>query len=85
MALIVGDATGGKGYGQNMIELADGSALYLSVLRYFTPKGVSLAGVGVTPDLETSLTEEALVNFYSLSYEEDTQLVAACEAILAKK
>lgn len=84
VATVVGDATGGKGYGQNMIELADGSALYLSVLRYFTPKGVSLANTGVTPDQIVSLPEEDLANFYSLTYEQDLQLVAACEAVLGK-
>lgn len=85
VATVVGQHTGGKGYGQNMIELADGSALYLSVLRYFTPKGVSLADRGVTPDLEAVLSEEAMTDFYNLSYEQDTQLVAACQAIFDKK
>lgn len=84
VAVVVGDATGGKGYGQSLIELADGSALNLSVLRYFTPKGVSLANIGVTPDQSVSLTEEAMTNFYSLTYEEDAQLVAACQTVLGK-
>lgn len=85
VATVVGDPTGGKGYGQSLIELGDGSALNLSVLRYFTPKGVSLAGVGVTPDQAVSLTEEAMTNFYALTYQEDAQLVAACESVFAKK
>lgn len=85
VATVVGDPTGGKGYGQNLIELSDGSALNLSVLRYFTPKGASLAGTGVTPDLQIGLEEEAMANFYYLSYEEDAQLVAACQTIFDKK
>ena len=42
-AFTVGQPTTGKGYFQNTIELSDGSAVNLSVGKYYTPKGVSLA------------------------------------------
>ena len=51
-ALVVGEKTCGKGYFQYTYELGDGSAVGLSVGKYFTPKGLSLAQVGVTPDVE---------------------------------
>ena len=51
-ALVVGEKTCGKGYFQYTYELTDGSAVGLSVGKYFTPKGLSLAEVGVTPDVE---------------------------------
>ena len=49
-AVMVGEHTYGKGYFQQTFELEDGSAVGLSVGKYFTPNGVSLAGVGLTPD-----------------------------------
>ena len=57
-AVMVGEHTYGKGYFQQTFELEDGSAVGLSVGKYFTPNGVSLAGVGLTPDLEIPLSEE---------------------------
>ena len=81
---VVGEATGGKGYAQTSMPLSDGSALNISTYRYYTPKGNSLAGTGVTPDVEVVLPEEALYNFSSLTYEEDTQLQKAVEVLMPK-
>jgi len=49
-AQIVGKQTVGKGYAQDPIELDDGSALFLSTYKYYTPNGRNLQGVGITPD-----------------------------------
>jgi carboxyl-terminal processing protease len=49
-APVLGTQTFGKGSVQTVIELADGSALKLTVARYLTPKGRSLEGTGITPD-----------------------------------
>ena len=49
----------------------------LSTSRYYTAKGVSLAGVGIAPDVEAELSEEKLANFYTLTPEEDDQLQTA--------
>ena len=40
-AIVVGSRTWGKGSVQNIIELPDGSALKLTVARYYTPSGRS--------------------------------------------
>lgn len=50
-ALIVGTTTWGKGSVQNLIRLPDGSALKLTVARYFTPSGRSIQARGVEPDV----------------------------------
>ncbi len=50
-ALIVGTTTWGKGSVQNLIELPDGSALKLTVARYYTPSGRSIQARGVEPDV----------------------------------
>ena len=81
---IIGDKTSGKGYAQELIEFSDGSGINLSVWRYYTPKGVSLAGVGVTPDNPISLPKEVFDNFGKITDEQDVQLQKAME-ILEKK
>lgn len=86
-AVLVGQATTGKGYFQNMIELSDGSAVNLSVGKYYTPEGVSLAEVGgLIPDVPVELEEDAMAQLYShtLPQEQDTQLLAAISAIQNK-
>ncbi len=81
VATVVGEHTGGKGYAQNLILLEDGSSINLSTAKYYTPKGVSLAGVGVTPDIEVVMSDEDLYNFYQLTNEQDVQLQAAIAAL----
>jgi carboxyl-terminal processing protease len=36
---------------QTIIPLSDGSGLRLTTARYFTPKGRSIHGKGITPDI----------------------------------
>lgn len=78
-AVVVGTATVGKGYFQNTFRLSDGSAMAISTGRYCTPNGVSLAGVGITPDETVELNEEqaALLYYGQLAHEDDAQLQAA--------
>ena len=82
-AVIVGEQTSGKGYFQNTFELNDGSAVALSTGKYFTPKGISLEGVGITPDVMLTLGEEEAVQLYlkQLPPEDDAQLQAAIAAL----
>jgi carboxyl-terminal processing protease len=51
-ATIVGARTWGKGSVQNIIELPDGSAMKLTVARYYTPDGTSIQAHGIEPDVE---------------------------------
>ena len=66
---------------QHSFELSDGSALNLSVEEYFTPKGNSLADVGIAPDIEVALTEEQAADFYFLDPQDDPQLQKAVEIL----
>jgi carboxyl-terminal processing protease len=50
-AVVVGTQTFGKGTVQRAIELLDGSALRLTVSRFFSPGGTAIQGNGVVPDL----------------------------------
>jgi len=81
-AEIVGQSTTGKGYAQVPIELKDGSAIVLSVTKYLTPKGVSLADQGgMHPDYEVLMTDEQYQNFPAIAYEDDPQLQKAVEVV----
>ena len=50
-AVVMGTQTFGKGSVQTVIELDDGSALKLTIARYFTPKGRSIQEHGIAPDV----------------------------------
>ena len=84
-AKVVGTPTTGKGYFQSVFNLADGSAVNISVGKYFTPvKGISLAEVGgLTPDIPLELTVEQrkLYNYGRLDPMEDPQILAAIESL----
>jgi carboxyl-terminal processing protease len=49
--VIMGTQTFGKGSVQTVIELDDGSALKLTIARYYTPSGRSIQERGITPDV----------------------------------
>lgn len=51
-ALILGERSFGKGSVQNIIPLADGSGLKLTVALYYTPNGSSIQAEGIVPDVE---------------------------------
>jgi len=50
-AVVVGVQTFGKGSVQTILPLGDGSGLRLTTAKYYTPKGRSIHGVGITPDI----------------------------------
>ena len=83
VATVIGEQTTGKGYFQTTYQLNDGSAVALSIGKYFTPKGKSLADVGITPDVVVTVDEETASAIYYdiLAPEEDPQIQAALKAL----
>lgn len=84
---IAGSQTCGKGYFQVTYKLKDGSAVGLSVGKYFTPNGVSLAEAGgITPDLLVEVDDDTFSAIYAGTVEpmDDPQIVAALERLLGK-
>ena len=81
-AQIVGEQTVGKGFYQKTFIFSDGSAVGLSVGKYYTPKGVSLDGKGLTPDIVVPVNEQIAAGIYAgtLADGEDPQLQAAIAA-----
>ena len=84
---VAGNQTCGKGYFQVNYKLDDGSAVGLSIGKYYTPKGVSLAEAGgVTPDLVVEVDDEMFAAIYADTVDpmEDPQILAALERLLGK-
>ncbi len=77
---IVGKQTYGKGIVQRLFELKDGSAVKVTIAKYFTPNGNDIHKIGVEPDVEVDLSEEAKKEV-DLSKEDDNQLQKAIEII----
>ena len=83
-AVTVGEPTTGKGYFQTTTRLSDGSAVRLSVGKYTTPNGVSLAEVGgLVPNIPVEVDEETYLEILAgtLEPENDPQIQAALEAL----
>lgn len=80
---IVGTPTCGKGYFQYTYVLKDGSAVGLSVGKYYTPNGNSLIDVGIEPDIIVEVDEQTQFAIASgtLPPEEDPQVQEAVEAL----
>ena len=80
VAQVFGAQTCGKGYFQVALQLSDGSALNLSIGKYYTPNGVSLADAGgLVPDESVELTQEQKTALLAgtLEKQDDPQLQAA--------
>jgi len=56
--MVVGTQTFGKGSVQTIIPLSDGSGLRLTTAKYFTPKGRSIHGKGITPDIVVEVPKD---------------------------
>ena len=82
-ATVVGEATSGKGHFQVTYQLSDGSAVGLSIGKYFTPSGTCLEGVGIVPDVPVAVDEATAAAIYAgtLDPMEDPQILAAIEAL----
>lgn len=77
---LVGTQTYGKGIVQKIFELSDGTAMKLTVSKYFTPNGNNIHGVGIEPDVVIDLTEE-LKTEVVVSHDVDNQLQKAIEVL----
>jgi carboxyl-terminal processing protease len=61
-AWIIGEQSFGKGSVQTLLPLRTGEALRLTTARYYTPGGVTIHEVGVSPDEEIAMSPEDDLN-----------------------
>jgi carboxyl-terminal processing protease len=82
LATVVGEKTFGKGCGQSVVPLSDGSGLAFTTFLYDPPVSENYNGKGIIPNIEKKLSEEAAgKNLFDLAHSEDDQLKAAVEAL----
>ena len=77
---IVGTTTYGKGVVQTIQPLTDGSAVKITIAKYFTPKGNDINKKGITPDVEAELSGD-ITDWTELTHKEDAQLQTALKEI----
>ena len=83
VATLVGTKTFGKGIVQSIVPFGDGSAMKVTVSRYYTPNGINIHGTGIEPDVEVKLDEKAIKDG-KLDRKEDNQLDKALDVIIDK-
>ncbi len=79
-ATLVGTKTYGKGIIQELHQLSDGSGLKITISEYYTPKHNAIHKIGITPDVEVNLSEEAKKQI-TIQEKDDTQLQKAIEIL----
>ena len=72
-AILIGETTFGKGAVNQLRELSDGGALYVTTARWLTPSGEQIEGVGLVPNIEVVFSEE------DIDLRLDVQLFAAID------
>lgn len=82
-ATIVGEKTYGKGVIQELITLADGSGIKVTIEEYFTPNKNKINKIGIEPDEIVSLPEN-VKDEYKIDKKDDTQLKKAIEILKNK-
>lgn len=82
---LFGTATYGKSSVQNVFKLTQGGAVSISTVKYVPSSGADFDGVGVVPDEQILLSDDALLRFTTLTKDEDTQLQAAIEYLKTQK
>ncbi|WMJ90310.1 S41 family peptidase [Anaerocolumna sp. MB42-C2] len=80
---IVGTTSFGKGIVQSIIPLSDGTAIKVTVSKYYTPNGKNIHGIGISPDVTVDLKDK-LKQQVVIKKEEDNQLQKAIEIIKKK-
>lgn len=80
IAKLVGTTSFGKGIVQSVIPLSDGTAIKLTVAKYFTPNGNDIHEIGIVPDYEVELPD-GMISAVNVERENDTQLQEAVRVI----
>lgn len=74
-ATLVGTKSYGKGSVQQIMPLGEGTAIKLTIAKYYTPSGRSIDGIGIEPDVPVELNTDGST---------DNQLAAAIDVLKQK-
>lgn len=78
---LVGEKTYGKGVVQSTFPMRDGSAVKLTIARYFTPSGECIHEKGIDPDVEIEYEYTGDENADEYDYGADNQVQKAIEIL----
>ncbi|HCA20910.1 MAG TPA: S41 family peptidase [Lachnospiraceae bacterium] len=79
-AKIVGTTTFGKGIVQSVLPLKDGSAIKVTIAKYYTPSMTEIHKIGIEPDVVIDLPDE-LKKTIRIPHKDDTQLQEAVKQL----
>lgn len=77
--VLIGEKTFGKGVVQTMYNTGDGTALKVTIAKYYTPKGTNIHHIGIEPDIEVKYPENLKEEIYDRT--KDPQFKAALDKI----
>lgn len=79
---LVGEKTFGKGVVQTLIGTGDGTALKVTMAKYYTPNGENIQKIGIEPDITVKYPENLQGQVYNRN--NDPQFSKALEIIKSK-
>ena len=79
-AKIVGTTTYGKGIVQTILPLKDGSAIKITIAKYYTPSMTEIHKIGIKPDVEVELDDD-VKKMVTIPLEKDKQLQEAIKQL----
>ena len=68
--VIMGSQSFGKGSVQQQKPLGDGTAIHITIARYYTPSGTSIQNTGITPDVEVLQSKLEVIEKRESTYSE---------------
>jgi carboxyl-terminal processing protease len=82
IAKVVGVKSFGKGSVQELVELADGSSLKVTIAKWYTPNGVNISEAGIKPDIEVAVATTTPKGYKGVY---DAQLLKAIQVVKGMK
>lgn len=79
---LIGTKTFGKGVVQTIVKTGSGTALKVTISKYYTPKGENIDKIGINPHIEVEYPKELLTKPYDRAT--DPQFNKAMEVIKGK-